>query len=80
MKATGESVRLSIRFWDGAWPEVGDILRTGTGRLYGVDQVRTDRYCKRIVLLVCTVLPPDAAIAGARVFPLVWTRRERRKR
>lgn len=50
-------------------PRVGDVLRTQTGRMYEIHEVRGKQY-------VCMVIPADARLGkSARVFDWQWVKR-----
>lgn len=72
MKQPWDQVKLTIQFWDGDKPQVGDELLTRTGRRYQILSFVGKR-------LTCLVLPKDEPIKG-RVFYWEWGRRERRKK
>lgn len=78
VKHAGEQARL---YYDGARPVVaGDYIRTRTGRLYLVDQVRIQERGKHAGRqhLVTTVMPDGhEPEIDAVVHPIHWYRRPR---
>lgn len=78
MKQVGEQARL---YYDGARPvDVGDFIRTPTGRTYLVDHVRIQERGKHAGRqhLVTTVMPDDhEPELDAVVHPIHWYRRAR---
>lgn len=71
MKRIGESARL--HYDTDATVEVGDCIRTGTGRTYLVLEVRQQLRGKHAGRWHLTTLVIEAPPAGARrVHPLVW--------
>ncbi len=69
MKSIGEPVTLRLMWGDP--PAIGDIIRTRTGRQYGVTDVRGKR-------LDCVVLDPEAKPVDGQIFNWVWAKRTRR--
>lgn len=70
-------VRLSVHFWDGPAPVLGDVLETSRGRRYLIIEIKHKRD-GALSTLRCIVLPPDADVTGT-VFEWRWMDRSRRK-
>jgi hypothetical protein len=73
MKRIGEYCTITVRRWDGPFPEPWDLLRTPTGRTYEVAEVDGNR-------LTCRVVDPNAQYPeGTRVFDFRWLPRVRKE-
>lgn len=71
MKPPGSLVSL---YYDSPRPvEVGDYIRTPTGRTYRVETLRVQQKGSRAGRkhMMCTVLAPDEEVDG-KIHPLVW--------
>lgn len=67
MKRPGQLITLRYTSWTGPLPNVGDCLRTTTGRMYEIYSIRG---CS----LRCRVLASGSRLAdGATVFNWVWS-------
>ena len=83
MKRAWDPVVLTVNFWHGPDPDVGDTLRTKTGRQYLIQRFRLSkpdsRGRTRIRALECVVLPKDEPVPG-RVHEWTWSPRTKRGR
>lgn len=81
-----DPVVLSVKWWDGDEPSVGDCLETSTGRRYLITRFRLSRPFKesgmtrtRIRAFECVVLPDgEGPGRGRRVWAWEWAPRGRR--
>lgn len=69
MKAIGETVTIRLR-WNGpaeAFPKVGDVLQTRTGRSYEIESARG-------AVLTCRILPPHSKSETGATYRFWWNR------
>ena len=81
MKQPGEEAAITYA-WKGDLadrPRVGDVLQTKTGRRYLILDARGG--CSGGAMkLKCLIMDPDDSLPeGARVYPLHWNARKRRR-
>lgn len=72
MKRPWDPVKLTVLFWHGNKPVVGDELQTRTGRRYLIQKVGAK-------VLECVVLPKDAPHTEGTVFAWEWGKREKKR-
>ena len=86
MKRAWDPAVLTVLWWSGDEPKVGDVLKTSTGRRYWIQRIRYGRDCRTVIGKVVTVrrgvirafetvvLPKDERVRG-RVFDWQWGKR-----
>lgn len=81
MKRAWDKAVLTVLWWHGPDPEIGDVLETSTGRRYLVQRFRLSRPVKgrtKIRAFETVVLPKDDRLPkGTRVFKWQWGKRTR---
>ena len=68
MKQPGDPVTLRRIWWDAQEPVTGDVIKTRTGRMYAILEVRENQ-------LDCVVMSPDEIPTGT-VFAWEWSGRK----
>jgi len=80
VKQPGEEAAITYT-WKGALadrPRVGDVLQTKTGRRYLIAG-GNGLACATMRLSTVVMAPDDSLSEGARVYPLHWNARKRRR-
>lgn len=83
MKRAWDQAVLTVLWWHGPDPAVGDVLETSTGRRYLIQRFRLSRPVKgktKIRAFEIVVLPKDLPlIKGTKVHRWVWGKRTPRE-
>lgn len=80
MKRAWDQAVLSVLWWHGPDPEVGDILETSTGRRYLIQRFRLSKPVNgrtKIRAFETVVLPKGEQFEGAKVHRWEWGKRSR---
>ena len=86
MKRAWDQAVLTVLWWSGPDPEIGDVLETSTGRRYQITRFRLSRPFKqngqlrtKVRAFETVVLPKGEPLErGQKVFRWEWGKRSRR--
>lgn len=79
MKQPWDLTLLTVHFWHGKPPAIGDGLETSTGRRYLIYAIHHKRDGTTLRALECVVLPKGDPIDG-KIHPWQWSPRRSRHR